>query len=542
MKKSIILFSIFISLTLLASCNFTPSNEDIPPTQEEPVVEPDTLFTVTFITNLPATYSQDGLTLSGSISPIKVKDGENISSPDIHLTYQNVEMTFGGWKTSNGTTFDFSQPITSNLTLYGNWESTESDGTWYVFDYEGLKAWNEATMSNLTASLVLFNDITITNQSWTPAGNGGSYYGTIDGNDHKIIGLKVESTSTFVGFIGNLNGGVVNNLILEDCNISAVTGGEYDGPFDYAYVGSIAGMMVSGTITDCNVQGSVSSEFESSGGTGGIVGDNSNLGFINITSFSGEITGQTGIGGIAGRNDGIITFSTADVEMNTPYGAGGIVFSNYGQIVSCSSSGNIGTESTAFPGGIASGNYGIIRGCHSTAFISGNNPIGGIAASNNLLNGKGTIVGCYFSGRIQSAYGEIGGISGTNSGNIIGCYSTGNQTSSATSYYNGGIAGKNTGNIYACYSIANVIGAVPSGIVGLNSGTVSYCLWQNNSFGVRYDSGTTSLVSEVSESWINSYPLLNAGIALWNESNPDNPCDMIFEIDRNSSNSYPYLI
>ena len=536
--KNILITFLLCLICFLASCSMQP-NSSIPSTDQDEdssIEEPaqEKTYSVTFATNLPDSYIEDNLVLTGYIEEIKIESGKTITKPTPVLSYQGVEITFDEWKTSDGEYYDFSQPIKNNIQLYGTWKTTEKDGTWYIFDVEGLLAWNEATMTDLTASMVLFSDLQFDNTNagnWIPVGNGGSYYGTIEGKNHTISGISVISENQYLGFVGVLNGGSISNLILDNISIISIAGGEHEGPFDFADIGSFAGWFVSGLISDCKANGIISKELEA-GSTGGVVGINSDLATINNSSFSGKVITHSSAGGIAGENRGKIVNSSSDVTISTTYGAGGIVSSNYGEITACSSEGSIGTSETAFSGGISANNYGTIMFCNSSASVYGNNPVGGIAGNSDNI-----VIGSSFSGNILSEYGEVGGIVARNNGDVIASYSTADIRSKGNySNYIGGITGTNSGNVYACYSTSNITGSGQiGGITGSNSGSAAYCLWQNETSGIKSNAGTSTSVTVVSSDWETEYPALNIGIGIWNSRNPNKQCDCIYSIDSTSS-------
>ena len=537
MKKNTLITFLLFLICFLSSCTMQP-NGSIPstdpdePSIEEPVQEKK--YSVTFSTNLPSSYIVDNLVLSGYVDEIKIEPGKTITEPTPVLSYQDVEITFDGWKTSDGEYYDFSQPVTNNIQLYGTWKTTEKDGTWYIFDLEGLLAWNKATMTDLTASMVLFSDLQFDNtnvSNWTPVGNGGSYYGTIEGKNHTISGISVISEEHDLGFVGVLNGGLISNLILDNISIVSIAGGEYEGSFDSANVGSFAGWFVYGLISDCKANGIISNELEA-GTTGGLVGINSNLATINKSSFSGKITNHSSAGGIAGENRGKIVNSSSDVTISTTFGAGGIVSSNYGEITACSSEGSIGTSETAFSGGISANNYGSIMLCNSSAFVHGNNPVGGIVGNSDNI-----VIGCNFTGTVFSEYGEVGGIIARNTGDVIACYSTGIIISrGGYSNYIGGITGTNDGNVYACYSTSDITGSGQiGGIIGSNSGSVAYCLWQNETSGIKTNTGSSTSVTVASNNWETECQTLNIGIGIWNSRYPNKQCNSIYSTDSSSS-------
>ena len=191
------------------------------------------------------------------------------------------------------------------------------DGTYIVYDAEGLKAWADTVYDDSSINCILGNDITMPeDECWTPVGNydatsaGVEYGGTFDGAGHTIRGLNIEASSgDGVGFIGCLDTeGVLKNLILESPVVTATSEG--------SPVGSLVGYN-NGTVSACqaiNVQ--------VNGGTsvGGIVGENS--GSLQGSYATGSVSGSSSnIGGIAGTiNSGTVVscFFRGSVSGSSP--------------------------------------------------------------------------------------------------------------------------------------------------------------------------------------------------------------------------------
>ena len=394
----------------------------------------------------------------------------------------------------------------------------ETENIYYIWDEEGLLAWNAYVMNNtgtatpeypnLGTSAKLMADISLEGKSWTPVGyygdnpwNGYSYAGTFDGGGHTISNLKIESSDSYsLGLFGYIaTDGVVKNLALSDVEISGVF-----------YIGGIVGYN-RGTIENCHLlSGSVSGTYA----VGGIVGYND--GTISTCNNKGKVSGTEAeyVGGIAGRNDGTISACYNIGEISGTDSVGGIAGCNYGTIENCSVSGSVSGIFNV--GGIAGYNGGTISGCNNKGKVSGTEAeyVGGIAGFS-----YGTISACYNIGEILG-YEEVGGIAGGNDyglsdGIIISCYNTGNI--SGTSYV-GGIAGYNYRTITACYW------SVPEGssITGIGDG-----------------SGSTTQVGENSVTWEAATSAMNDAISDWNKEN-SNKCD--YQFVQNDGESEPPVL
>lgn len=173
--------------------------------------------------------------------------------------------------------------------------SIQEDGTYTVYNADGLLAWNEAAQSDLSINCTLTADIDLTGKTWTPIGDGStsanSYQGTFDGQGHRITGLAIttdnqsgENATLFNGIGGN---GEVKNLQLVDVDYDVKQGGASGGIAWDNF----------GTLTACSVTGTIAA---ASGGVGGIAAVN--FGTITACWFKGSITGYRFAGGIAAFN------------------------------------------------------------------------------------------------------------------------------------------------------------------------------------------------------------------------------------------------
>ena len=219
----------------------------------------------------------------------------------------------------------------------------ETENIYYIWDEEGLLAWNAYVMQktgtadtpdypNLDTSAKLMADISLEGISWIPVGyyddstwKEYSYAGTFDGGGHTISNLEIISAdSDYLGLFGLIAyTGAVKNLTLSDVEISGVD-----------YIGGIAGYN-RGTIENCNVSGSVSG----SDLVGGIVGYN--VGTIENCSVFGSVSGIYDVGGIAGysRSEGTIENCSVSGSVLGIYEVGGIAGCNGGTISGCNNKG-----------------------------------------------------------------------------------------------------------------------------------------------------------------------------------------------------------
>ncbi len=183
--------------------------------------------------------------------------------------------TIGGWTdggSESGTAEDLGYFI-------------QDDGSYTVYNANGLLAWNEAAQSDYTLNCTLTENINLTGKEWTPVGNSfQTYNGTFDGQGYSITGLNASS---LFGGIGE--SATVKNLQLVDVKLNESSG-------------ATAGIVVNnyGTIMACSMTGEISAfSF-----TSGIA--NFNLGTIVACWFSGTLKENEGYG-IVAFNYGTIT-------------------------------------------------------------------------------------------------------------------------------------------------------------------------------------------------------------------------------------------
>ena len=263
--------------------------------------------------------------------------------------------------------------------------------------------------------IMLIADIDLSGKIWAPIGNAEKpFKGTFDGNNHKISNLKITSTSDCVGLFGFIDGGIVENIEIENVSIN-----------------------------------------NSANDTGAAVGRIEKNGKVsNVKVLSGSVTGGKRTGGVVGTiiASGTIEKCTnaATVTSNT-YNAGGIVGAAYytesGKemyITSCTNTGSV-TSNGNCAGGIVGLSAANVTGCTNRAKITGSGTsIGGIVGeqktygnvtnntntgsvenTNNGNYGNGGIIGWlrYHVADEASAYpvSDIISVTGnTNSGNVSG--------------------------------------------------------------------------------------------------------------------------
>ena len=242
--------------------------------------------------------------------------------------------------------------------------SIQNDGSYTVYNADGLLAWNKAAQKDESINCTLTADIDLTGKDWTPIGTDydNSYKGTFDGGGHTITGLTFTTNDTYVGLFGYLNrAGTVKNVVMEGVQITS--------NHMFGNTGGVAGFSW-GTIENCSVSGSVS-------GTkcvGGVVGAQK-AGSITGCSSSATVKGTVDVGGVAGEKWGSMTacYATGNVtlEIDSPknLSGGGLVGFNGGSsVLACYATGNVTSTGSSTGnvhiGGFLGDNYTTVTACY----------------------------------------------------------------------------------------------------------------------------------------------------------------------------------
>ena len=235
---------------------------------------------------------------------------------------------------------------------------------------------------NLSGNYILMADLDMTDVAYAIIGQTSSapFKGTFDGNYHKISNLKIESESQYVGMFGYVNGGTIENLTLENVNITGTN------TSSYAHVGGLVGYSNNGTINNVCVKGQVSAKYN----VGGLAGYNT--GKITNAYVEGKVIGTNNyVGGLVGENiSGTITSSYAIAQVS------GITY----------------------VGGLSGSNTGTITNTYATGKVSGTNEVGGLVGRNY----NGTITNTYAVGEVTGTGANVGGLIGYTNRTLTNSY------------------------------------------------------------------------------------------------------------------------
>ena len=232
-----------------------------------------------------------------------------------------------------------------------------------------------------------------------------AFSGVFDGNGHTISNFTYKSTEiNYIGLFGYVHryvtNGEIKDLGLIDPNVDAGTGD---------VVGSLAGYLGGGIISNCYVKGG--NVFGSSS-VGGLIGQINNAGFVMDCYTETNVTATgTSAGSIVGSvYGGIVTGSYAGGSVTGNTSVGGLIGTGRGCGIkdSYSSNDTYGIENVGGLLGYAEFEYSTLENCYTTGIVSGSKNSGGLIGKSV----SSTVSDCYWdietTGQLTSDGGGAG--------------------------------------------------------------------------------------------------------------------------------------
>ena len=270
-------------------------------------------YTVTASTDFKSAYNASGNTYEALTAPQTVVAGKpfirvELGSGTFYFRPQNNVVLAAGSRYKYTVKVNATGLTLDGCTI-GDWAdggsesgeaedlgySIQNDGSYTVYNADGLLAWNKAVQKDESINCTLTTDIDLTGREWTRIGTWPGYSGIFNGQGHRITGLNFSAATTELFGLLNVRG-VIKNLQLIDVNL-----------------------------------------YGSSGSAAGIVEQNE--GQIIACSVTGKISAYGRTCGIADLNYGSITACWFDGTLKD-YESGAIVRFNYNTITSCYWGGN----------------------------------------------------------------------------------------------------------------------------------------------------------------------------------------------------------
>ena len=318
---------------------------------------------------------------------------------------------------------------------------TEAD-PWRIYTAEDLQG------ASNRGYYKLMNDIDLTSwinensptEGWPAIGRNSGEVTYIDGDNHKVTGLWIETKENYNGLFSNFSAGQIKNLIVEVAAGKKVKGGDYTGV--------LIGRNANGRIVNCTVMGDV----EGGAHTGGLAGYVEESTLRNL-SFTGSVSSEADnafIGGLIGQ---ALNCEMAACEANSTVNATG--------------KGIDDTES--------GGELHFIK----IGGLIGESKGGTIKKSKTQNELTVTGENCY-----------AGGLVGYSETPITLSVSEGTVTASGNNTYSGGLVGYALADIDNSYSTATTTGSqFSAGLVAYTFNTVDKCYAKGDVYGVQYGGG-----------------------------------------------------
>jgi len=302
-------------------------------------------------------------------------------------------------------------PLVAGSTIYARAKTSDKEPSYRVSqqvaylgagtEADPYKIYTAEELANINGdgNYKVMNDIDLsTFGTWTPIGQYEAVTANLNGDNHTISGLSINTTDDYQGLFAQCDGSEIKNIKL---TISTLTGGNYTG--------ALVSKIVGGEITNCSITGNVS------GGeyTGGLVGYSQDT-KIGECSFKGNVVGATFVGGLAAFASGEVSLSQYQGEVSSTTSSavvGGLIGNNNANISECRSQGKATcTASNSMVGGLVGTNNDTIINCYSESEITANQYAGGLVGYN-----YGFVQSCYAKGNITST-NVAGGLVGYNDG------------------------------------------------------------------------------------------------------------------------------
>jgi len=210
---------------------------------------------------------------------------------------------------------------------------------------------------------------------WTDsyAPDNKPFTGVFDGNDHTISNFTYSPTNANgIGLFSSV-AGEIKNLGLVDPNI--FTQGRY--------VGSLAGYLNQGTITNCFAKGA---DVSGAQYVGGLVG--ANAGIIYKSCSTGNVSGDAYVGGLVGHiSDGTVDMCYSKAGVSANRNVGGLAGKTSKELSEIKNSYATGTvEGGIYVGGLVGQvERGVTYKSYSTGTVTGNQDVGGLVGYTRVL-------------------------------------------------------------------------------------------------------------------------------------------------------------
>jgi len=302
----------------------------------------------------------------------------------------------------------------SALAFSGYGSGTSSNHPYFITTCSQLQEIN----NDLTGYYVLASNIDCTGFAFSHLANSTPFSGTLDGKNHTIKNLVIDSTGLFY---------LTSGATIKNINI---IGGSTPS---WGYGGSFVARATNTIMT--NLHSSMTISENAGAYKGGIVGSMSGTSRVAASSFSGNISGAAYTGGIVGAMWDNTTSVTDSFTTGTlhPYGAyNGLIVGGFfaGTISNVYTSGTIDNGVTTNIGGIIGDSQASLSNSFSAANFSGTTSDNGAVTAYNV---SGTYSNVYYDKYITNTanmcnFGAVCTGTAVNVGNSNPTYFMNNST------------------------------------------------------------------------------------------------------------------
>jgi filamentous hemagglutinin family protein len=260
----------------------------------------------------------------------------------------------------------------------------------------------------------------------------------------------------------------------------------------------------------------------------------------NVGLEGGNVTGQTGVGGLLGYNAGIVSnaYNTGSVTGNTGTGigtdgVGGLVGSSAGLVMNSYATGNVHGANAV--GGLLGGNYNSkVINSFATGDVSGDINVGGLVGVNTPMGEfwGGSIDNSYATGNVSGNI-NVGGLVGGSLISVNNVYATGNVSGNSQV---GGLVGGNggqyhyariinayaTGNVSGNNFVGGLVGKHTNPGAGINVILISNSFWDTESTGQAINGvGNGNLAGATGKTTAEMQQLATFSSSAWDITNTD---------------------
>ena len=258
-----------------------------------------------------------------------------------------------------------------------------------------------------------------TGAGWLPIGSGNQRFTAIfEGNNHTISNLMIDRLTDNIGLFGSIIYDLTTPITIPNL-MPTITKIANIGLLDVVIAGNNqVGGLVGNNIRSIIVNSYVTGDVTGQTNVGGLVGTNGAEGNVINSYATGAVAGHENVGGLVGTNDnnGIITNSYATSDVTGQTNVGGLVgLSIFSSVTNSYAIGDVRGNNGL--GGLVGLSFGQITNSYAIGAVTGQSNVGGLVGNYQADNsGTSSITNSYAAGDVA---GNANALVGTNTNNGI---------------------------------------------------------------------------------------------------------------------------